>query len=181
MSRLIFFVKRYKFFILLLLVNFAVLLATPEIGNCAFSITRGNLKEVMSVLPPIFILLGLLDVWVERETLIKYLGSGAGIKGALLAFALGSFAAGPLYAAFPIAGILLKKGAKLTYVFIFVGAWATTKVPMMLFEAANLGLNYMLLRWTFNIVGIVVISFLLERSLSAKEQEEIYAQAKKLG
>ena len=43
-----------------------------------------NLLEMASVLPPIFILLGLLDVWVERETMVRYMGEGSGLKGAAL-------------------------------------------------------------------------------------------------
>ena len=70
------------------------------------------------------------------------------MRGGLLAFVPGAAAAGPLYAAFPIAAVLIKKGAKLTNVFIFLGAWSTTKIPMLLFETANLGARYMLLRNT---------------------------------
>jgi hypothetical protein len=37
-------------------------------------------------------------------------GSKFGYAGVLIAYLLGSAAAGPLYAAFPVAGVLLKKG-----------------------------------------------------------------------
>ena len=83
--------------------------------------------EMLSVIPPIFILLGLLDVWVQRETMIKLMGEKSGILGILIAFFLGSGAAGPLYAAFPIAGVLLKKGSKFSNVLIFICSLSTTK------------------------------------------------------
>ena len=51
--------------------------------------------EMLSVIPPIFILLGLLNVWVQRETMIKLMGEKSGILGILIAFFLGSAAAGP--------------------------------------------------------------------------------------
>ena len=104
-------IKRYRIFIMLLIINVAVLFLFPNIGRKAFQMTNSNLIEMLSVLPPIFILLGLLDVWVKRETMIKYMGDNSGIIGVLLAFFLGSAAAGPLYAAFPVAGVLLKKGS----------------------------------------------------------------------
>ena len=104
-EKMIKFIKRYRIFFLLLIINTAVLVIFPNLGKKAFQLTGSNLLEMLSVLPPIFILLGLLDVWVKRETMIKYMGDNSGIIGVLLAFFLGSAAAGPLYAAFPVAGI----------------------------------------------------------------------------
>lgn len=177
MNKLILFAKRYKFFIVLFVINVATVFISPNIGKSALDISKANMLEMLAFLPPIFVLLGLLDVWVERETMIKYMGKDAGIKGSAIAFVMGSAAAGPLYAAFPLAMVLLKKGASLSNVFIFIGAWSTTKIPMMLFEASNLGIKYMLVRWAFNIFGIVIIAVLLERTTSAKDKELIYKQA----
>jgi uncharacterized membrane protein YraQ (UPF0718 family) len=44
---------------------------------------------MLSVIPPIFVLLGLLDVWVQRETMIKLMGEKSGFVGIALAFFLG--------------------------------------------------------------------------------------------
>jgi len=172
--------KRYRFFLVLFAVNLALLYLVPETGRHSFEITGENLLEMLSVLPPIFILLGLMDVWVQRETMIKYMGHGSGLKGGLFAFLLGAAAAGPLYAAFPVAAVLLKKSAKLSNVFIFIGAWSTTKIPMLLFEASNLGIPYMLIRLGCNIVGIILIAVLLEKSLSEKDKTAIYDNAGEL-
>lgn len=81
---------------------------------------------MLSVLPPIFILLGLLDVG-KRETMIKYMGDNSGIIGVLLAFFLGSAAAGRIRSFFQLPVYCLKKGSKLSNVFIMLGAWSTTK------------------------------------------------------
>ena len=40
-------------------------------GAEAAGITAFSLKEMLLVMPPVFILLGLLDVWVPRETMIR--------------------------------------------------------------------------------------------------------------
>ncbi len=165
--------KRYRFFLLLLGINLFLMVTMPALGRASLAITKANLKQMLSLLPPIFILLGLLDVWVERETMMRYMGEEAGLKGAVLAFVMGSAAAGPLYAAFPVAAVLVKKGVKLTNIFIFIGAWSTTKIPMSLFEAANLGWDYMLLRMAFNICGIIVIAVILERTATEQERREI--------
>ena len=93
---------------------------------------------------------------------------------------MGSAAAGPLYAAFPVAGVLLKKGVSLTNVFIFIGAWSTTKIPMLLFEAGNLGTRFMLLRLSCNIVGILIIAAILTRTTAPEERAALYESAKEL-
>lgn len=156
--------KRYKIFFTLLLINMGVLLLYPETGKNSLNISGVNTLEMLTIIPPIFILLGLLDVWVERETMIRFMGEGSGIRGGIIAFVLGSAAAGPLYAAFPIAAMFLKKGASWMNVLLFIGAWSTTKIPLLLFETASLGFNFMALRFAFNIVGIVAIAVILGKT-----------------
>ena len=168
------FAKRYRLFLLLLLVNIVIGLVLPEIGKKSVTLTAQNLMEMLAVIPPIFILLGLLDVWVDRATMMKYTGKGSGVKGILIAFLLGSAAAGPLYAAFPVASVMLKKGSSLMNVFIFIGAWSTTKIPMLTFEAASLGLPFMLIRLLMSMIGIFAIAFVTEKSLNPQQQSDIY-------
>lgn len=171
------FLKRYKLFILLSSINIILLFVFPDIGNKSIQITLKNIVEMLSVIPPIFILLGLLDVWVKRETMVKYMGEGSGIVGILLAFFLGSAAAGPLYAAFPVAGVLLKKGSKLSNVFIMLGAWSTTKIPLLLFEAASMGWKFTAIRLIVDLFGIAIIAYFTEKFLSEREKHEIYSNA----
>lgn len=173
-------ILRYRSFLLLLAVNIALVFILPDIGISAFKLTSSNILTMLGLLPPIFILLGLLDVWVERETMMKYMGEGSGLTGSLLAFVMGSAAAGPLYAAFPIAGVLLKKGVSLFNVFLFIGAWSVTKIPMLIFEATNLGLKFMAIRFGCNLVGIVLIALILAKLTNKETKAEIYAHAEKL-
>lgn len=168
---------RYKFFLILLAINIGIVFINPMIGQRSFIITRDNMLEMLSVIPPIFILLGLLDVWVKRETMIKLLGEKSGLLGIAIAFFMGSAAAGPLYAAFPIAGILLKKGSKLSNVLIFIGAWSTTKIPLLLFEASSMGWQFMMTRFLINIPGILLIAYLIEKLLTRKDKDIIYKNA----
>lgn len=166
--------KRYRVFLILFTINLVISLVMPEIGLTTFSNTAGNIKEMISVIPPIFILLGLLDVWVDRATMIKYTGKSSGIKGILISFLLGSAAAGPLYAAFPVATVMLKKGSSIFNVLVFLGAWSTTKIPLLTFEAASLGMRFMLTRLALSVIGILVIALLTDKTLTDEEREEIY-------
>jgi len=170
--------KRYKWAILLSVVLLITYIIKPELGIKATSLTWSNIKEMLSVLPPIFLILGLLDVWVSKETMIKLMGKGSGIKGGILAFFMGAAAAGPLYAAFPIAQMLLIKEASLFNVLIFIGAWSTTKIPMFLFETSALGIEFSLSRLLLNIPVIIIIAFLTLKAISPKEKDTIYSNVK---
>lgn len=172
--------KRYKYFIILLLINLLLLLFSFDTGKKVTQISLNNLKEMLSVLPPIFILLGLLDIWIPKEFIMKHMGKDAGVKGGILAFLFGSFSAGPLYAAFPVAAVFIQKGVSITNIFIFICSWSTTKIPMMLFEISQLGSKFALLRFTFNIFGIIIISAILNKTTNEKEKQKIYDLTKQM-
>ena len=158
-------------------VNIVIVILWPQAGMKSLVLTKSNLIGMLSVIPPIFILLGLLDVWVKRETMVKFMGEGSGLIGILLAFFIGSAAAGPLYGAFPVAGVLLRKGSKLSNVFIMIGAWSTTKIPQLLFEASAMGLKFTIIRLLLDLAGIAVIAYVTEKVLSQEEKQKIYQQS----
>jgi uncharacterized membrane protein YraQ (UPF0718 family) len=123
------------------------------------------LKEVALILPAICILMGLFGVFVSRELVIKILGKSAGWKGAFIAIGLGSLPTGPLYAAFPMAAVLLEKGARPANIFLFLTAWACIKLPQLLLELRFLGPRFMLARLALTIAMAVPTAFLIERYL----------------
>ena len=169
--------RRYLFLLLVVGAGVAVWLVSRGAGLHAATITLSNLKEMLLVLPPIFVILGLLDAWVPRERMTKLMGEGSGLRGILLAFLLGSAAAGPLYAAFPIAQVLLKKGASMRNVLILLGAWSTTKIPMLMFELTSMGARFTLTRLIADLAGIILITLLLERFIEGKDRDEILGKA----
>ncbi|NLX46312.1 MAG: permease [Treponema sp.] len=156
------------------------ILAFPAYREQSLSMMTYQAKTMLLVIPPIFVLLGLLDIWVPREKMIKYMGKDSGLKGPVLAFLLGSFAAGPLYGAFPVAAVLMKKGASLFNILIFIGAWSTTKIPMLLFEMSALGKRFALSRLAINIAGIAIIAWAMASALGKEEIEKIHKNIESL-
>jgi uncharacterized membrane protein YraQ (UPF0718 family) len=136
--------------------------------------------DMLSVIPPVFLLLGLLDVWVPREIMLKYMGEDSGLKGIILSVIIGSAAAGPLYGAFPVAAVFMKKGVKFSNILIFIGAWSTTKIPMILFEASSLGMKFALTRLLVDIPGIIIIAIILSKIISKDEIEKLYENAENI-
>ncbi|MFA9397298.1 MAG: permease [Clostridiaceae bacterium] len=173
-------IKRYKFFLGTLIVIIILFLINKEIGWKALNITGYSFKEMALVIPPVFVLLGLLDVWVPRETMVKYMGEKSGITGIVLSIVIGSAAAGPLYGAFPVAAVFMKKGVKFSNVLIFIGAWSTTKIPMFLFEMSALGAKFAVTRLLVDIPGIIIIAYILSHLISKDEVKKIYANAESL-
>ncbi len=172
--------KRYKFFLALTGVNILLVIFYPTLGSKSIEISINSLIKMFIIVPPIFLLLGLFDVWVPRETIIRLMGENSGLLGISLALLLGSFSAGPLYAAFPVAAVLMNKGSKFSNIILFIGAWATTKVPMLLFEAGSMGWSFMLTRLLINIPGIIVIAFFVEIFITDKEKQFIFQRGSSL-
>jgi len=170
-------VKRYRWFLLAAAGILTLTMFNSTLGLKAMDITAYSFKEMILIIPPIFVLLGLLDIWVPKETIMKYMGEGSGIKGTLLAIFIGSAAAGPLYGAFPIAAVLMKKRVSFLNVLVFIGAWSTTKIPMFLFEMGSLGGKFALTRLLVDLPGIIIIAYLIRMMVSKEEVEKLYEQA----
>ncbi|MCK5849155.1 MAG: permease [Caldisericia bacterium] len=162
--------KKYYLFLISIILISILFTFNTNIGLKAIMISGNTLGQLILILPAIFLVLGLLDVWVPRETMIKFMGEGSGIKGIALAFLLGSATAGPLYGAFPVAAVLMKKGVKFSNILIFIGAWSTTKIPMILFEIESLGLKFGITRLLIDIPGIIIMSFLICKYFLSKNE-----------
>ncbi|MDI6601194.1 MAG: permease [Thermoanaerobacteraceae bacterium] len=172
--------KRYQFFLVTIVIVAIVALVNRSLGLKALGIAGYSFKEMALVIPPVFVLLGLLDVWVPREIMMRYMGEGSGLKGIILAIIIGSAAAGPLYGAFPVAAVFMKKGVKFSNILIFIGAWSTTKIPMFLFELSALGVPFAVTRLLVDIPGIIIIAYALQLVISKDEIDEIYKKAESL-
>ena len=93
--------KPYALFLLVIFIDLLVLVSDSNLGTQILKNTYKNFSEMISVIPPVFLLLGLMDVWVPRETIIRFLGDKSGLMGIILSIFMGAAAAGPLYGAFP--------------------------------------------------------------------------------
>ena len=137
-----------------------------------------NLLNMLLIVPPIFLLIGLFDVWIERETVIKLMGENSGIKGMALAFFLGAFSAGPTIAAFPVAMIMIKKGAKYSNVIFFLMVWSSLKLPILFYQITTIGLK---LTSIINITMLVVfiISAVVADNVFSKEEIKLIEEKSK--
>lgn len=172
--------KTYKWSFVIIGLMLALTLYDFNLGKKSFELSVSNFANMLSVLPPIMVLIGLLDVWVPKEVMIKYMGHKSGLSGIFIAFILGSLAAGPLYAAFPIAAILLKKRAKISNVIFFLGVWSTAKLPLVMFEYASFGGTFTLTHIISNLTVFWIGAVIIEKMLSPESLEDIYTSSAKM-
>ncbi len=158
--------KRMKWdlvFLALSVAAFATLsLLYTDKGSKALRISWEYFKEMVFILPAVMILMGLFAVWVERDIVVKYLGKGSGIPGLFLAILLGTLPTGPLYVAFPLAAMLLLKGARVANIMVFLSAWACIKLPLELMELQFLGWKFTLLRLGLTVALVIPMGLLAE-------------------
>jgi uncharacterized membrane protein YraQ (UPF0718 family) len=132
-----------------------------EIGRNFFSFA----KDLLGIVPFAFVLIGLFEVWVKKETVEKHFGKDAGIQGYIWGILLAGTVVGGLYVAFPIAYSLRQKGARLSIVFTYIGASGIARVPMTVFEASFLGVKFTAVRLLISLPLVVATSIALEHYL----------------
>jgi uncharacterized membrane protein YraQ (UPF0718 family) len=135
-----------------------------EIGNnfATFAI------EMLKIIPCVFILIGLFQVWIPRETVERHFGEESGIKGYIWSILIAGTTVGGLYVAFPVAYTLYSKGAKLGVIFTYIGASAICRIPMTFFEASFLGVKFTFVRYIVALPLVIITSVLLANYLKRK-------------
>lgn len=168
--------KKYKFDFPIILA-FAIFIGYSfyDQYNPGISIFKDNfwmfIKEMLYALPVMFILVGLFDVWVSKEKVQKHIGKSSGFKGVLWIMLLAFMQAGPLYAAFPVAYILWKKGTSPINIFIYLGAASIAKIPMLSFEIGFLGIKFSLMRIILSLPVFILVGILMGKYFDKNKLE----------
>jgi uncharacterized membrane protein YraQ (UPF0718 family) len=144
----------------------------------ALSHSGSQILSMLMIVPPIFILIGLFDVWVPRETIIELMGEGSKAKGMFLAFFLGAFSAGPTLVAFPLAMLMLKKGASYTNTIFFLMVWSSLKLPIVFYQITTIGIKLSLIINITMIIVFIVSALLVEKLFTKDQKQKIIEKAK---
>lgn len=156
---------------------FAVILVIfPDRSASVLTVSKNYFLELIMILPALMIIIGLFSVWVPKEFVVRHMGKSSGIKGRAIAFVLGMLPTGPLYIAFPMAVALLKKGAKISNIIIFLSAWACIKLPQELVEIQFLGIKFTLLRLALTLVFVILMGIIIEKIIEITEKKKIRSE-----
>lgn len=159
------FLQKFKLPLGVALAYIALFIFSPETGARSSQVTWEYFLEMAFILPPVFIMMGLMEVWLPKEKIQAWLGNDSGLRGGILSLALGTLPTGPLYMAFPLAASLLHKGASITNVVIFLGSWAALKIPQLMVEIKFLGLTFALIRFVLTTVALIIMGLFMKAML----------------
>lgn len=169
MSKLKSILKNNKFLFAILILYIGLALIMP--GKALESVFNSlyYVKEMLMIMPVILLLTALITAWVPKDAIEKNLGKNSGIKGSIFSFLLGSFSAGPIYAAFPVCKALLTKGASISNIVILLSTWAVLKVPMLINESKFLGPKFMALRWVLTAASIFLMGYITSKLVKEED------------
>lgn len=165
--------KRYKMVFVLALVYLGLAFFMPDIAKASLNVSSDYLKEMLIIMPPVFLLMGLIDVWIPTEKIENWLGKGSGLKGVLLSVGLGTLPTGPVYVAFPMAATLVKKKASIFNITLFLGAWGALKIPQLMIEIKFLGIEFTIARFVLTLIALIVVGLIMELILKDSVREEL--------
>lgn len=172
MSKLKIAFKNNKLLIGVILIYIILTITMPKMAILSFKNSLYYVKEMLMIMPVILLLTALISAWVPKKSIEKNFGKNAGIKGSIFSFLLGSFSAGPIYAAFPVTKALLLKGASISNIVIILSTWAVIKIPMLLNEAKFLGPKFMLFRWILTTISIFIMGYIVSKLVKKEDIPE---------
>ncbi len=152
--------KKNKLLVFVALSYVVIFVIAPNKGLVAIKNSGYYLFEMFTIMPVVFLLTVFIDAWIPQDMIVRRLGEKSGVFGGVFSLLLGSLSAGPIYAAFPICKLLLKKGASIGNIVIILSSWAVIKVPMLANEAKFLGVKFMAVRWVFTVGAIFLMAWL---------------------
>jgi uncharacterized membrane protein YraQ (UPF0718 family) len=157
-------------------VAFAALVGVSFALDFRFGVEAGRnfltfSREMATIVPAAFVLIGLFEVWVPRHIVERHLGGESGLRAHLWSTILAGTTVGGLIVAFPVAFALRQKGARYAVIFSYLGTAGVVRVPMTLFEMSFLGVSFTLVRYAVALPLVIVSAELLGRALDRREFE----------
>lgn len=113
------------------------------------------LNMVLQILPLLFfafIVAGMIQVLLPRETIARWIGKESGLRGILIGTVAGGLSPGGPYVSLPIAAGLLRSGAGIGTMVAFLTGWSLWAVSRLPMEVGILG-------WRFTLIRIVSTFF----------------------
>ena len=121
--------------------------------------------KVAPILALVFVVMSLLNLYLQPGTVKKMLGTGAGTKGWAVAVAGGVLSAGPIYMWYPLLEDLKEKGMRdsLVAAFLFARAIKIPILPIMIYYfgwtfTATLCASILI----FSVIGGIVVEQLVK-------------------
>ncbi len=129
-------------------------------GKKAVKMGEIQFLKQLPMLISIFLLIGLFDKFVPKSIVVTLVGKGKGILSVFSSAAFGTIVMGPVSSAYPMGEILLKKGATIASVAIFLNSWVMVGFVTIPYEFSVFGKRFTITRNVLAFVGAIVIGLL---------------------
>jgi uncharacterized membrane protein YraQ (UPF0718 family) len=123
---------------------------------------RSGLRMFLRILPDFLIVLAAAALFlavVPETVLSHWIGRGSGIRGFAAAALAGSVALVPGFIAFPLAAVLLKSGASLGSVAVFITTLMMVGIFTLPVEKQYFGWRISILRNGLSFLGALIVGF----------------------
>ncbi|PLX77483.1 MAG: hypothetical protein C0615_05225 [Desulfuromonas sp.] len=136
----------------------------PEKALMALQSGATLLGSVCLLVLAVMGLVGLVQVWISRDTVARLLGQDSGPKALLIAALCGTLLIGPPYIIFPLLMTIRKQGARWAVVTIVLAAYAV-KLPMIPLEVGFLGWPFSLGRSLLTLFFAIPTGLIVEKMM----------------
>jgi uncharacterized membrane protein YraQ (UPF0718 family) len=134
---------------------------SPGKSRKALSAGANSFKGMLPTFVAVFGLVGLFDIFIPPALIQRLMGSSSGALSLFVGTGLGSIAAGPPAAAYPIAATLLKSGAWAPAVAAFIVSWVLVGFVSLPMESKVFGVRFAVLRNSLSILVAALIGLLM--------------------
>ncbi|WP_026895275.1 permease [Clostridiisalibacter paucivorans] len=155
--------KNYLYFGVFLLFSLISWLIKFDLGIKVWDNFLVFAKDMVLILPPAFILIGLFDVWAKRESVEKHFGNNSNPLRFLWSVLLASTTVGGTFVAFPLANSMYHKGAKYSSIITYITSASLFMIPMSIMEASMLGIRFTVIRLIGSLPFIIIGAIMLEK------------------
>lgn len=142
-------------------------IVAPQRAQQALTVGATTFASVLLLIVAVFGLVGLLQVWISRELIVRLLGREGGVKGLLIAALCGTLLIGPAYIIFPLLMSIQKQGARWAVITIVLTSYAV-KLQMIPIEVGFLGWPFSLGRAVITIALAIPTGLLVEALMERK-------------
>lgn len=120
------------------------------------------LDKVLPVLVLVFLLIFVIDLFLNPKRIETYLGQKSGIKGWLVAIIGGILATGPIYAWYAVLSELKQKGMRASLVAVFLYSRAV-KLPLLPLLVHYFGIHYTMVLVLYLVIFSLISGLVMER------------------
>lgn len=168
--------KPYRLVAVIAAIYAVAALNSPARAYAAATIALKTFLGVAPIIIAVFAVLGLVQVFVDKQALAQHLGDRAGLPALLTAAAAGTILVGPVFVVFPLLKTMRDHGTSWAVITTTLTAWAV-KLPMVPLEAGFLGWKFSIARMTFTLVAAVLMGMLMGRLMRDKPSTAADAKA----